>query len=154
MTVVRRFYPEVRLKKLLSSNGGIRTDEALLRAGRNLDEIREACLSGVDTKIERLVALSAIGGQEASDECYEAANEIFAEAGVFGLNELSAVAHSLCALLSVAERAKVPAAAIKVHADAMRALRTPSIAQNEKVRQAVLSELQVLAQRFTSSSAA
>ncbi len=152
MSVVRRFFPEVRLKQLLASNNGIRADEALVRAGRNLDEIREACLLGVDAKIERLVELSAVGGEEASDQCYEAANEIFAEAGVFGLSELSAVAHSLCSLLSVTERAKVPAAAIKVHADAMRALRSPSVAQHQKVRQAVLSELQTLAQRFTNAA--
>jgi len=97
--------------------------------------------------------LSTAGGEAGLEECYVASNEIFAEAGVFGLSELSAVAHSLCTLLSVPDRTKVPAAAVKVHVDAMRALRTPTVEQNETMRQAVLAELQSLARRFSSASA-
>jgi hypothetical protein len=154
MTVVRRFVPEVRLKRLLAGQGGIRAEEALAGADRQLNEIRSACLAGIDTKIEQVSRLSIEGGDAALEGCYMASNEIFAEAGVFGLTELSAVAHSLCSLLSVTDRTKVPAAAVKVHVDAMRVLRTPSVAQHQQMRQAVLSELQGLARRFAAGSAA
>lgn len=148
MSVVRSFVPEVRLKRLLGAGGGIRAEEALAGAERQLEEIRSACLAGIDAKIELVSALSADDAPAAHERCYVTSNEIFAEAGVFGLTELSAVAHSLCSLLSAADRNKVPKAAIKVHVDAMRVLRTPSVAQHQQMRQAVLSELQALARRL------
>lgn len=153
MSVVRRFFPEVRLKRLLGTGGGIRVEDALAGAERQLDTIRAACLAGIDTKIERVSALAAGGAANAHEQCYVTSNEIFAEVGVFGLSELSAVAHSLCSLLSAPDRSKVPQAAIKVHVDAMRVLRTPSVAQHQQIRQAVLSELQALARRLALAKA-
>jgi hypothetical protein len=154
MSVFRTFSPEVRLKRLLSASGGTRVSDALEQADRQLDQIRAACLAGVDAKIERMFELSQERSEIALEQCYVQSNEIFAEAGVFGLLELSAAALSLCSLLSGQDRAKkVPAAAIRVHIDAMRALRTPQVEGNDAMRQAVLSELEALARRFALTSA-
>lgn len=151
--VVRQFQPDVRLKRLLAAPGGIRAEDALTRARAKLDEIKDSCLAGVDSKIERISEIAASGSADALEGCYALSNEIFAESGAFGLSELSAAAHSLCSLLSVPDRTKVPAAALKVYVDAMRALRSPQVVNSAPLRQAVLSELQILVQRFAAASA-
>jgi hypothetical protein len=153
MTVVRRFFPDVRLKRLIAAGGGMRTCDALERAEHELGAIREDCLAGVDAKIERVFELAHEGEEAALEQCYMTSNEIFAEAGAFGLGELSAAAHSLCALLSAPERGRIPLAAISVHIDAMRALRTPQVERNDALRRAVLAELEVLARRFSLANA-
>lgn len=147
MTSVRKFYPEVRLKKLLSEAGGMTAGEAMERADAKLEEIRDDCLSAVDTKLTELSTLVRSEQVGRGARMYRCANEIFAEAGTFGLVELSAAAHSLCSLLARAEEAKLPEASVQVHIDAMRALRNPDVAGNKVARAAVLSGLRGLAQR-------
>ena len=112
MTVVRKFHPEVRLKQLLQEAGGVTAHTALERAEGNLDAIREQSLSAVDAKIEALSAMARTAQQPGPD-IYKLANEIFAEAGAFGLVELSAAAHSLCSLMAAAESRSAPRAAIR-----------------------------------------
>lgn len=147
MTNVRRFHPEVRLKKLLAEPGGMTAGEAIERADAKLEEIRGDCLSAVDDKLTELSALVKSDQPERGARMYRCANEIFAEAGTFGLAELSAAAHSLCSLLARTEDTKVPEASVKVHIDAMRALRNPDVAGNKAARAAVLSGLRGLALR-------
>lgn len=151
MTVVRKFQPEVRLKKLLDEAGGIRVQEALDRADKGIEDIREHCLNGIDQKIERIAELIA-GGQGEYERCYVLSNEIFAEAGTFGLAELSVAAHSLCSLLSAQDRSRVPVSAVRVHIDSMRALRTPAVAENKAMRGAVLAELRKLTTRISAGA--
>lgn len=139
MTVVRTFTPEVRLKKLLQEPGGITAQTALERADNNVESIRESCLEAVDVKIE---ALSEAANAQQPDwvaKVYKSANEVFAEAGTFGLIELSAAAHSLCTL--TASKEKAPLAAVRVHIDAMRVLRKPELAGDKVARGAVLAGL-------------
>ncbi|MBL8536675.1 MAG: hypothetical protein JNM59_04665 [Hyphomonadaceae bacterium] len=147
MTSVRKFHPEVRLKKLLAESGGITAGQALDRANEGLESIREDCLAGVDEKLTQLTQLAASSEAERGKQMYRCANEIFAEAGAFGLAELSAAAHSLCSLLSNVEDDRLPSSAIKVHIDAMRALRRPDVSGNAAARAAVLSGLRGLAKR-------
>jgi hypothetical protein len=149
MSVVRRFYPEVRLKKMLGEAGGLRAGQALAAATERLEEIREDCLQAVDDKIAGIAVLAREGGAENLERCYYVANEIYAEAGAFGLLELSAAAHSLCSLLSAPQAAS--AAAIKVHVDTMRALRSAEMANNGPLRTAVLNELKALTARLTAA---
>jgi hypothetical protein len=145
---VRKFYPEVRLKKLISAAGGIRVDQALERAERELESIREDCLAAIDAKIEAITTLARTGDEQSLRRCYAIANEVFAEAGVFKLEELSAAAHSLCSLLAEAGPGAVPAKAVVVHTDAMRALRSPAMADSREIRRAVLSELRKMVARI------
>jgi hypothetical protein len=151
MTVVRKFHPEVRLKKLLEEAGGIRVQEALDRADKGIEDIREHCLNGIDEKIERIADLAKRGGGE-YDRCYVLSNEVFAEAGTFGLAELSVAAHSLCSLLAAQDRSRVPASAVHVHIDSMRALRTPAAAANKAMRGAVLAELRKLTSKISAGA--
>ena len=148
MTVKRSFYPEVRLKRLVGEAGGMRAADAVEQAALRLEDIRESCLAAIDAKIELVHGLAKVVDESGRARCYCISNEIFAEAGSFGLPELSEAAHSLCVLLSATERRAAPEAAIRVHVDAMRALRRPEIAGNKMLRAAVLKELQTLTARL------
>lgn len=146
---MRKFYPEVRLRRLLKESGGSRREDMIDRAAERLEEIRAKCLTAIDAKVERVSGLALSTSDEGIELCYDLSNEIFAEAGTFDLTELSAAAHSLCSLLSAGN---APAGAIRVHVDAMRALRRPEIAGNKHMRAAVLAELRGLVDRIRERS--
>src|SRR5690606_32954866 len=97
---------------MLAEPGGMRVSDALRRADQGLADIRDRCLSAIDQKIEEILSASKSGAPSAMDSCYRLSNEIYAEAGVFGLVELSGVAHSLCTLLAEAELNRIPREAI------------------------------------------
>lgn len=147
--VVRKFEPDAKLKKMLDQPGGVTAEQALARAKQGLESIREDCLGATDEKIASLHALA--GGAEAGrgEKMYRLSNEVFAEAGGFGLGELSAVAHSLCSLLAAHEGAPPPRAAAMVHVEAMRALRRPELAGDKAARMAVLQGLRGVVQKFS-----
>lgn len=148
MTVVRKFEPEIRLKKMLDQPGGVSAEQALARAKQGLESIREDCLGATDEKIASLQALAGANDAGRSEKMYRLSNEVFAEAGAFGLGELSAVAHSLCSLLAANEGKAPPRAAVVVHVEAMRALRRPELAGDKAARMAVLQGLRGVVQKF------
>lgn len=142
MTRVRFFHPDVRLKRLMKEPGGIRVGDALDRAEVAIDSIRDDCLFAIDAKIAAIAAFKRQGADV--DARYVLSNEVYAEAGVLGLAELSDVAHNLCELLSL-EGHEVSEQAVGVHIDAMRALRSPAVSASSTLRRAVLGELHRLA---------
>lgn len=148
MTRARFFYPEVRLKRLLAEPGGIRVDEAIKRAEERIESVRGTCLLAIDEKIAAIAGYDE-GAAEVGRRCYVLANEIYAEAGLLGLSELSDVAHNLCEIISMSSDGRLPKRAVRVHVDAMKALRSPAASENLSLRIAVLSELH----RLTSSLA-
>ncbi len=148
MTIVRNFTPDVRLKKMLAEPGGVSVARALERATGNLETIRETCVAAIDAKVEQMAMLAQSQDQGRLDAIYRVSNEVFGEAGTFGLAELSVAAHSLCSLLSTADQAKVPLAAISVHLDAMRLLRKPEMAGDAAARGAVLAGLRGMTKRL------
>lgn len=149
MSVVRKFEPEVRLKKILNEPGGVTAEQAIQRAKAGLESIRADCLDATDKKIALLVELAASDEPGSGETMYRAANEVFAEAGAFGLGELSAVAHSLCGLIAANDGVKPPRAAVMVHVEAMRALRKPELAGDKAARMAVLQGLRGVVSKFS-----
>lgn len=149
MSVVRKFEPEVRLKKIMDEPGGVSAEQALQRAKAGLESIREDCLGATDAKVAQLLGLATEGALGASEKMYRLSNEIFAEAGAFGLGELSAVAHSLCSLIAANEGGQLPRAAAMVHIEAMRALRRPELAGDKAARMAVLQGLRGLVSKYS-----
>lgn len=151
MTQVRMFHPEVRLKRLLAEPGGIKASEALARADQGIEDIRHACLVAIDRKIEEIAVLCAAPDDRSLDRGYVLANEIFAEAGVFGLSELSDAALNLCQLLAARDPDHtVPIEALSVHVQSMRALRTPAAEGSQALRASILHGLRKLNSKFTS----
>jgi len=151
MSPVCKFYPEVRLKKIVAEAGGLTAADAIDRAQRSLEEIRDDCLAAVDKKIDAIAALATTEVNASLERVYQLANEIFAEAGTFGLNELSAVAHNLCNVVSAPPGRRPLGEVVRVHTDAMRALRAPAMASDQALRGAVLTELRNLGARLSGS---
>jgi hypothetical protein len=152
MTVVRTFYPEVRLKKMLREPGGVTAEYALQAAAKNLESIREQCMVAIDEKIEEILSLVSSDAENRFETIYARANEVFGEAGAFGLSELSQAAHSLCSLLAQSPDEKRRVIAVKLHVDSMRALRHPGMAGDEKARAAVLGGLRQLTAKVTTAA--
>lgn len=148
MTRARFFFPDVRLKRLLAEPGGMRAKDALKRADEAIEYVRDDCLAAIDKKIAEIAAYQE-GAAEVSKTCYRLANEIYAEAGVLGLRELSAVAHNLCETISLGTFGAVSLRVVRVHADAMHALRSPAVSENQHLRRAVVAELHRLTARVT-----
>ena len=141
MSKARFFFPDVRLKRLLREPGRITIGEALARADGAIDGMRDACLQSIDQKIAEIGALDQDDVSDTNGRCYTLSNEIYAEAGMIKLTELSDVAHNLCDLLSAGGKQGASTRAIRVHVDAMRALRSPAASASSELRRAVLGEL-------------
>ncbi|ANP45670.1 hypothetical protein [Candidatus Viadribacter manganicus] len=148
MSVVRRFYPEVSLRDLIGEPGGIKIGAALEQASANIEMMRDDGMAAIDAKIAKLQSLTANDNLDDLASCYPISDEIFAEAGAFGLTEVSRVAHSLCSLLSAESLLLVPRQAVRVHLEAMVALRSAAISNSPALRTAVLAELTRLSARF------
>ena len=151
MTRARFFVPDVRLKRLLAEPGGMRAKDALNRADEAIESVRDSCLQAIDRKISEIGAYTE-GAIEQTRHCYRLSNEVYAEAGILGLAELSDVAHNLCEILSLSAEGSVSSRAVKVHVDAMHALRTPAVSANRQLRQAVVQELHRLTSRLAHHS--
>lgn len=148
MNKVRFFFPELRLKQLLEEPGGITIADALMRADDAIEASRDAGLKAIDEKIAAIAACEREDAGDTNDKCYKLSNEIYAEAGMMRLSELSDVAHNLCELLSAGASEAVSKRAIRVHIDAMRALRSPAASSSRELRRAVLEELHRLTARL------
>lgn len=120
---VRKFRPEVRLKKMVGGATGITVAQALKAADRRLSDIKDEKFAAIDVKIDRLVELAWSADADRWSIIYRGANEIFALAGAFDLRELSETAYSLCCLLARKDRSSAFEAVAMVHLDTMRTLR-------------------------------
>ena len=149
MSAVRKFEPEVRLKKIMDEPGGVSATQAIERAKAGLESIRENCLGATDEKIGQLLGLAMESAPGAHEKMYRLSNEVFAEAGAFGLGELSAVAHSFCSLIAANESGQPPRAAAMLHVEAMRALRRHELAGDKAARMAVLLGLRGLVSKYS-----
>ena len=119
---------ENRLAKMVKEPGGIKLNDALDQAGKNLDSIQEACLTSLDAELEELERLCSEGGRRPDDEIkkriYDVGNDVIAVAGAFSLSELGQAAFSLCELVDrLRTREKWNQAAVEVHLSAFRLLR-------------------------------
>ena len=127
MTLVRKFKPENRLASTLEDRNGLLMTQAVQRAASNVESLRDEHLVLLDGKIDQLCAIAAAAAvsQSAEDaaQVYRLAREILADAGVFNLTPISRVAHSLCDLMAAGARNPHQWAGVKVHSDAMIALR-------------------------------
>ena len=119
----RKFRPDVRLKKLVGGATGITAAQALKAADRRLNGIKQEKLAAIDGKIDGLVNLAWSADPDRWAAIYRGANEVFALAGAFGLDDLSETAYSLCCLIARDDRPATFEATAIVHLEAMRALR-------------------------------
>jgi hypothetical protein len=143
---VRTFRPANRLAAVIDARGGVKLSEALERARKAVEALREDYLAVLDQKIAQidgLITAKSFSSTAADiQSVYALANEILNEAGTFGLVELSAAGRSLCDL-TANRRGEEPLdlRAIRVHVEAMKSLRRPEVDGDAQTRAAVLDGL-------------
>ena len=148
MSKVRVFTPENRLARAFKDPNGLLYKQALDRASANVAAKRDTYLAALDIKLEALVdRVRQHSAGAASDMLYFLAQDVIADAGVCGLRELSLAAHSLCDLLVSEGRGVSFAAALRVHADALMALRQPDPSGRNNHRAAILAGLARISQK-------
>lgn len=150
MTDIKTFVPENRLAKMIKLPGGLTLAEAMGRAKRNLESVRDVCLSGLDEKLTSMdceMESDPSPSPLALARIYQLSNEVFAEAGAFEQHELSAAAHSLCDLVSGDGPGLKSWDGVRVHVAAMRVLRNPALAGDPAQRKAMVAGLQQVSSR-------
>ncbi|HYD88814.1 MAG TPA: hypothetical protein VEA80_15170 [Vitreimonas sp.] len=147
MTLLRSYRPEVRLQQMLARPGGLSIEQALANAQQGVETLRSQCTAAVDATIAKICALTTEGAEKNAKTIYALADEVFALAGTFDMTDVSKAAYSLCALLASEEGAK-KGAAIRVHVEALKALRNPLVAADANARTKVLEGLVNVSKRY------
>lgn len=141
--------PPNKFRELVDAPGGLTQQEAMSRARASLESLRGASLQAVGEKVEALFALASVRAPS-DPEClgtlYRLANEIFAEGGLFGRDDCSAAAKSLCDLLAQPDLDLAARwSSVQVHAAAIKALNKPADAAGKAVRAQMLRGLNAVA---------
>ena len=100
MTVITHARRKSRLAKMIDSAGGVSIGIALTRARANIADLRARGLEEISRHIDDLVALEPPTDPEATlrtlHQVYRSANHVIDAAAPFDLEEICAVAISLC----------------------------------------------------------
>lgn len=127
MTVITHSRRKSRLAGLIDSAGGITVGAALTRARANISELRDRALVEVTRHIGKLASLqqptTAEDKAESLRRIYQSANHVIDAASPFGLEEISAVASSLCDMVDrAAGRTDFDWRILQVHIQALQLL--------------------------------
>jgi hypothetical protein len=150
VTSVRQLKVENKLAKMIDLPGGMTLADALARADRNLDTVKDDYLAVVDKRIVEIESLAGFGRPPAAsvERLYAASNEIVATAGVFGLTELGEAAYSFCELIDrLRTRDTWSSEAVAVHVSSLKLLRHPEAIENQGGTAAVLEGLRKVIER-------
>ncbi|MEO8114089.1 MAG: hypothetical protein ABI655_06905 [Phenylobacterium sp.] len=128
MTLIRFFYPENPLAKLIEEPGGMAVTHAVARAESNLVTARTDYVADVDRNLARLQTLLPPSAHppspDAAVEAYQRANEVAGIAGVCGLDSVGKACFSLCELLDLMNASgRWNGEAVAVHMAALKLLR-------------------------------
>ena len=157
MTVITHARRKSRLAKMIDSAGGITVGVALTRARQNISALRERGVAEVTRHVEDLVAIEPPRDPEATirtlQQIYRLANHVIDAAHPFDMDEICAVAISLCDMV---DRASADGAAfdwriMEVHIQSLRLLNAlPADAAAERAQ--VTTHLsQMVAKKFGKS---
>ena len=130
MTVITHARRKSRLATLVDAAGGITVGVALARARSNVAALRPKGLKEVTRHIEALVALQSPADPEAATrslhQIYISANHLIDAAHPFELDEICAVARSLCDMVdrASAEGGVFDWRILSVHIQSLRLLNT------------------------------
>lgn len=140
---VRKFMPVNRLAKAIGDPTGMLLSQALKHAENNLEKSRPQYLAALDRKVDALRELAPTAAQ-AQEEFYRTAREVYADAGALGFSHLSQAALSLCDLLVSSAPETRLRAGVRVHVDAVLALRLAGGDAAKGQRDAILKGLFVI----------
>lgn len=153
MTVITHARRKSRLATLIDSAGGVSIGVALDRARTNIAALRARGLEEVARRIEELAAIPAPADAEAApaalQDVYRAASHVVDAAAPFELEEICAVAISLC---EVADRVSAEAAPdwriIDVHVQSLRLLNALPLAAAAERAQITARLGEMVARKF------
>ena len=154
MTVITHARRQSRLAKMIDSAGGVSIGVALSRARENLAALRGQALEEIARHIDDLTALEAPGTPAETEESllriYRSATGLIDAAGPFDLDQLCAVASSLC---DMADRAATDPDAfdwriITVHIQSLRLLNTLPAGATAERKQVVKHLAAMVARKF------
>ncbi|MES1200248.1 MAG: hypothetical protein ABUS57_02220 [Pseudomonadota bacterium] len=144
----RKFTPENRLARCFADPSGVLYKHALQRAVANVEAKRDSYLEVLDLKLDALIEMARHhGAGSASDLLYLLSQDVIADAGACKLADLSFAAHSLCDLLASEARGARFEAALRVHVDALVALRQVDPAARNPHSAAILAGLTRISQK-------
>lgn len=122
--------PENKLAKTITDPAGMLVKQAVQNASANIEAVRDEHIAALDVKMDALAsaAVTAMQTQGSDDaaQVYRLAREILADAGIFGLKNISRAAHSLCELMAAGDRHRHQWAGVAVHVEAISILRKGS----------------------------
>lgn len=154
MTVITHPRRKSRLAGMIDSAGGVTVGVALARARENVSALRDKALGEVARHIDALAAMEAPADPEATilslQQIYRSANHVIDAAHPFDLDELCAVALSLCDMV---ERASAEGAAfdwriMDVHIQSLRLLNTLPPGAADERRQVTTRLAEMVARKF------
>lgn len=151
MTVITHARKKSRLAKMIDSPGGVSVGVALTRARENIAALRSRGLKEIARCIEELAAIDPPTAPEATfgalQQVYRSANHVIDAAAPFELEEICAVAVSLCDVVErLADDVAPDWRIIDVHIQSLRLLNgLPADAAEE--RRQVTSHLSRLVER-------
>ena len=151
MTVITHARKKSRLAKMIDSAGGVSVGVALTRARENIAALRGRGLDEISRCIEELAAIKPPAAPEvafsALQQVYRSANHVIDAAAPFELEEICAVALSLCDVVDrLADDGAPDWRIIDVHIQSLRLLNgLPSAAVEERGQ--VTSHLSQLVER-------
>jgi hypothetical protein len=145
MTLHRRFKPILPLTAKMKVKGGIHSVEAIRRADKSLEAMREDCLASIDGILDRLDVQARLQRSSPTDIelLYRSSSDILDLCGPAGQVGLENAARSLCDYLDrIAEGEPLDLRGVNVHVAAMRMLHRTQASNAE--RAAVLEGLSQL----------
>ena len=151
MTVITHSRRKSRLATMIDSAGGVTVGVALTRARDNIDKLRGKALKEVTRHIGELAALQQPSTLDEKAESlrriYQSANHVIDAASPFGLEEICAVAVSLCDMVDrAAAEDTFDWRILQVHIQSLQLLNTlPAEAVEE--RTAVTAQLAAMVAR-------
>ena len=128
MTVITHARRKSRLARMIDSAGGVTVGAALTQARENISALRQRGVAEVTRHIDELVAIERPADPEAAirtlQQIYRSANHVIDAAHPFDMDEICAVAISLCDMV---DRASADGAAfdwriMAVHIQSLRLL--------------------------------
>lgn len=127
MTVITHARRKSRLATMIDSAGGISVGVALTRARANIAALRERGLEEVTRHVDALAAIEQPADPEARirtlQQIYRSANHVIDAAAPFNLEEICAVAISLCDVVDrVSGEAAFDWRILEVHIKSLRLL--------------------------------
>jgi len=148
VTVITHARRTSRLAKMIDSAGGMAVGVALTRARENIARLHGQGLEEVARHIGELAALQQPTTPEAKDESlrriYQSANHIIDAAGPFGLDDICAVASSLCDMVDrAAAEHSFDWRILQVHIQSLQLLNTLP-AEAVRQREAVTTQLSAM----------